>query len=114
MANYHARQAGVSEAVHFQVRDVKDISSKAKYGFIITNPPYGQRLGDKRENALLYKTMAESFKRLPTWSFYIINADPDFEKAFGKKADKNRKFYNGGLLSYYYQYFGPKPEKQES
>jgi len=110
MANYHARQAGVSEAVHFQVRDVKDLSSKAKYGFIITNPPYGQRLGDKRENALLYKTMAESFKRLPTWSYYIISGDTEFEKAFGRKADKNRKLYNGGLLSYYYQYFGPKPE----
>ena len=111
MANYHARQAGVSEAVHFQVRDVKDISSKAKYGFIITNPPYGQRLGEKKESALLYQTMGESFKRLPTWSYYIMNSDPEFEKAFGRKADKNRKLYNGGLLSYYYQYFGPKPEK---
>jgi len=110
MANYHARQAGVSEAVHFQVRDVKDLSSKAKYGFIITNPPYGQRLGDKRNNALLYKTMAESFKRLPTWSYYIISGDTEFEKGFGRKADKNRKLYNGGLLSYYYQYFGPKPK----
>lgn len=101
----------MSEAVHLQVRDVKDISSKAKYGFIITNPPYGQRLGEKKENSLLYHTMGESFKRLPTWSYYIINADPEFEKSFGRKADKNRKLYNGGLLSYYYQYFGPKPER---
>lgn len=114
MANYHARQAGVSEVVHLQVRDVKDISSKAKYGFIITNPPYGQRLGDKKENNLLYHVMGESFKRLPTWSYYIINADPEFEKGFGRNADKNRKLYNGGLLSYYYQYFGPKPEKRET
>ena len=70
LANYHAKQAGVSEAVHLQVRDVKDISSKAKYGFIITNPPYGQRLGEKKENSLLYHTMGESFKRLPPVLLY--------------------------------------------
>jgi putative N6-adenine-specific DNA methylase len=110
MANYHARQAGVSDIVHFQVRDMRDISSKAKYGFIITNPPYGQRLGEKKENSLLYRDMGKSFSKLPTWSYYIINADPDFEKHFGRKADKNRKLFNGGLLCYYYQYFGPKPE----
>lgn len=111
MAQYHARKAGVSDIVHFQVRDMKEISSKVKYGFIITNPPYGQRLGEKKENSLLYRQMGESFKGLPTWSFYIINGDPEFEKAFGRKADKNRKLYNGGLLCYYYQYFGPKPER---
>ena len=111
MANYHAKQAGVSDVIHFQVRDVKEISSKAKYGFIITNPPYGQRLGEKKENSRIYQVMGESFKRLPTWSFYIINGDTEFEKAFGRKSDKNRKLYNGGLLCYYYQYFGPKPEK---
>jgi putative N6-adenine-specific DNA methylase len=111
MANYHAKQAGVSDVIHFQVRDVKEISSKAKYGFIITNPPYGQRLGEKKENSRIYQVMGESFKRLPTWSFYIINGDTEFEKAFGRKSDKNRKLYNGGLLCYYYQYFGPKPDK---
>ncbi len=111
MANYHAKQAGVSDIVHLQVRDVKEISSKAKYGFIITNPPYGQRLGEKKENSLLYRDMGQSFKKLPTWSYYIINADPEFEKSFGRKADKNRKLFNGGLLCYYYQYFGPKPER---
>jgi len=109
MANYHARQAGVSDAVHIQVRDVRELSSKAKYGFIITNPPYGQRIGEKKENIQLYREMAKAFKRLPTWSFYIISADPEFEKHFGRKADKNRKLYNGGLLCYYYQFFGPKP-----
>jgi len=111
MANYHARQAGVSDMIHFQVRDVKDISSRAKYGFIVTNPPYGQRLGEKKENHLLYKEMGKSFRKLSTWSYYIINADPEFEKYFGWKADKNRKLFNGGLLCYYYQYFGPKPER---
>lgn len=112
MAQYHARQAGVSDAVHFQVRDMKELSSRAKYGFVITNPPYGERLGAKKENIILYKQMGEHFERLSTWSFYIINADPDFEKNFGKKANKNRKLYNGGLLCYYYQFFGPKPDKK--
>ena len=114
MANYHARQAGVSDMVHIQTRDVKEISSKAKYGFIVTNPPYGQRIGEKKENSRLYQDMGESFKKLSTWSFYVINADPDFEKSFGRKADKNRKLYNGGLLCYYYQFFGPRPPKAES
>ena len=94
----NARQAGVSDAVHFQVRDMKELSSRAKYGFVITNPPYGERLGAKKENIILYKQMGEHYERLSTWSFYIINADPDFEKNFGKKANKNRKLYNGGLL----------------
>ncbi len=113
MAQYHAKQAGVSDAVHFQVRDMNEISSRAKYGFVITNPPYGERLGEKKENSILYQQMGESFKRLPTWSFYVINADTDFERNFGKRANKNRKLYNGGLLCYYYQYFGPKPDKQQ-
>jgi putative N6-adenine-specific DNA methylase len=111
MANYHARQAGASKMVHIQTRDVKELSSKNKYGFIITNPPYGQRIGEKKDNIKLYQEMGESFKSLSTWSFYIINADPDFEKFFGRKADKNRKLYNGGLLCYYYQFFGPKPPR---
>lgn len=111
MANYHARQAGVSDRVHLQTRDVKDLSSKAQYGFIVTNPPYGERIGEKRDNQRLYKQMGESFKRLPNWSFYVINADPEFERYFGRKADKNRKLYNGGLLCYYYQFFGPKPPR---
>lgn len=109
IANYHARQAGVSNIVHIQTRDVRELSSKLKYGFIVTNPPYGQRIGEKKENNMLYKDMGESFNKLSTWSFYVINADPEFEKFFGRKADKNRKLYNGGLLCYYYQFFGPKP-----
>lgn len=113
MAKYHARQAGVSDIIHFQVRDGREISSRAKYGFIVTNPPYGQRLGEKKENRLLYREMGKSFRKLPTWSYYIISADPEFEKHFGRKADKNRKLFNGGLLCYYYQYFGPKPEVRQ-
>ncbi len=114
MANYHARQAGVDKVVHFQVRDVREISSRYKYGFIVTNPPYGQRIGEKKENNRLYQDMGKAFRKLDTWSFYIINADQEFEKYFGRKADKNRKLYNGGMLCYYYQFFGPKPPKQKN
>jgi len=113
IAHYHARQAGVSDMVHFQTRDVRDLSSKQRYGFIVTNPPYGERLGEKKENARLYQAMGESFRKLDTWSYYVINADPEFERYFGKKADKNRKLYNGGILCYYYQYFGPRPDFRE-
>lgn len=113
MSQYHAKQAGVSDAVHFQVRDMNEISSRAKYGFVITNPPYGERIGQKKDNSILYEQMGKSFKRLPTWSFYVLNADPDFEKNYGQKATKNRKLYNGGILCYYYQYFGPKPPRAQ-
>lgn len=109
MASYHAKQAGVADSVHLQTRDIRDLSSKVKYGFIVTNPPYGERIGEKKDNARLYRAMGESFRQLDTWSYYIINADPEFERHFGRKADKNRKLYNGGMLCYYYQYFGPKP-----
>lgn len=111
IAQYHARQAGVQDSIHLQVRDVAELSSKAKFGFIVTNPPYGERIGEKNENIRLYKTMREVFKKLDTWSFYILTADPQFEKYFGRKADKNRKLFNGGLLCYYYQFFGPKPDR---
>lgn len=110
IAHYHAKQAGVADMVHLQTREVKDLSSKQRYGFIVTNPPYGERLGEKKENTRLYSTMGASFRSLDTWSYYIINADPEFERFFGKKADKNRKLYNGGILCYYYQYFGPRPD----
>lgn len=109
ISQYHAKQAGVSSCLHLQTRDVKELSSKLKYGFIVTNPPYGERIGEKKENAQLYKSMGESFKRLDTWSYYAINADTEFEKHFGREADMNRKLYNGGILCYYYQFFGPKP-----
>jgi putative N6-adenine-specific DNA methylase len=111
IAQYHARQAGVQDSIHLQVRDVADLSSRAKYGFIVTNPPYGERIGDRNENIRLYRTMSEVFKRLDTWSFYILSADTHFERCFGRKAEKNRKLFNGGLLCYYYQYFGPKPNR---
>jgi len=110
---FHAKEAGVDEMLHFQVRDMKQTSSRFEYGIIVTNPPYGERLGNKNENLQMYRDMNKTFKtNLGTWSYYIISSDIDFERHFGKKADKKRKLYNGGIMCYLYQYYGPKPPKR--
>ncbi len=111
LARYHAEEAGVDSYIHLQRMDMQDISSRHKYGCIITNPPYGERLGEMKEVEQLYRRMGQKFKSFDTWSYYIIASHPDFEKIFGRKADKKRKLYNGRLLCNYYQYFGPKPPK---
>lgn len=110
-ARENAKKAGVEECIAFQKADVRDFSSKKKHGFIITNPPYGERLGELKEVEELYKDMGETFEKLAYWSYFVITSHTGFEKFFGKKSDKNRKLYNGRLLCYYYQYFGLEPEK---
>lgn len=109
IARNNAKKAGVDKYIHFQQRDVRDLSYKDKYGFIITNPPYGERLEDIKSVELLYKDMGKAFSTLDTWSFYILTAHEGFEKLFGRKADRKRKLYNGMLKTDLYQYFGPKP-----
>lgn len=111
LARYHAKQAGVDSAVHLQRMDMADISSRFKYGFIICNPPYGERLGEMKEVERLYQRMGQTFKKLDTWSFYILTSHPQFEKLFGRSADKKRKLYNGRILCNYFQFFGPPPPK---
>ena len=111
IARRNAREAGVDHLIHFQERDVKDLSHPKKYGFIITNPPYGERLEDKKDLPALYKTFGESFKNLDSWSAYMITSYEDAERYFGRKADRNRKIYNGMLKTYFYQFLGPKPPK---
>ena len=107
---FHAREAEVDHVIHFQVRPMQQASSRFQYGVVVTNPPYGERMGDKARNAALYKEMSNTFhKNLETWSFYVITSDLSFEQQFGRKADKKRKLYNGGILCYLYQYYGPKP-----
>ncbi|MCT8976056.1 class I SAM-dependent RNA methyltransferase [Clostridium sp. CX1] len=108
----NAKKAGVDEYISFQKMPMQDFSSKKRYGFIITNPPYGERLGEVKQVEALYKDMGEVFGRLKDWSYFVITAHPEFQKHFGKDADKNRKLYNGRLKCYYYQYLGPKPEKK--
>lgn len=108
----NARAAGVGEQIHFQQRSVAELSNPKKYGFIITNPPYGERLEEQEELPDLYRMIGRSFDKLDTWSKYIITSYADAEKYLGKKATKNRKIYNGMIKAYYYQYLGPKPPRQ--
>jgi putative N6-adenine-specific DNA methylase len=107
MAN--ARAAGVDKHIHFQARDVKDLRNPKHYGFIVTNPPYGERLEEKEALPELYRTIGESYRSLEDWSMYLITSYEDAEKYIGRKADKNRKIYNGMIKSYFYQFMGPKP-----
>ena len=111
LANFHAEKAGVDDCVSFKQMNVANFASKDEYGFIITNPPYGERLGEEREVIRLYTSMGEAFAKLPSWSYGILTSYVNFEKVFGKKSDKKRKLFNGQLLCHYYQYNGPKPPK---
>ncbi|WP_251208850.1 THUMP domain-containing class I SAM-dependent RNA methyltransferase [Acetatifactor aquisgranensis] len=111
IARENAKRAGVEKLIHFQRRDVARLSHPKKYGFIITNPPYGERLHDKEEMPALYRTIGERFRLLDTWSMYLISAYGNAEQDIGRKADKNRKIYNGMMKAYYYQFLGPKPPR---
>lgn len=114
IAKENAKLANVSQYIDFEVQDVKDLKINDEYGFLITNPPYGERLEDKESVKALYKEMGKVFKKLNTWSYYIITSHEKFEYEFGKKSDRNRKLYNGMLKAYYYQYMGPKPPKNNN
>ncbi|HIV24041.1 MAG TPA: class I SAM-dependent RNA methyltransferase [Candidatus Merdiplasma excrementigallinarum] len=111
-ARENARRAGVGEKIHFQQRPVAQLSHPKPYGFIITNPPYGERIEDKKDLPELYGQMGEAFRRLATWSEYVITSYEQAEKYIGRKADKNRKIYNGMLKTYYYQFQGPRPPRR--
>lgn len=111
IARINAKKAGVDNYIHFQERALSDLNSNKKYGFIITNPPYGERLEEKSELPALYKEIGRVFAKLDTWSYFIISAYEDAQKYIGRQADKNRKIYNGMMKTYYYQYMGPKPPK---
>ena len=112
VARENAQVAGVDHMIHFQQRAVKDLSHPKKYGFVITNPPYGERLNEKETLPVLYREFGESFKKLDSWSAYMITSYEDAERYFGRKADKNRKIYNGMIKTYYYQFLGPKPPRK--
>lgn len=111
-ARQNAENAGVSHMIHFQQRAVKDLSHPKKYGFIITNPPYGERMEEKESLPRLYREFGDSFRRLDSWSAYMITSYEEAERYFGRKADRNRKIYNGMLRTYFYQFSGPKPPRQ--
>ena len=108
-ARANAKSAGVEELIHFQTRPVSQLSHPKKYGFIVTNPPYGERIEEKKNLPELYRTFGERFAALDSWSAYVITAYEDMERHFGRKAAKNRKIYNGMMKTYFYQFPGPKP-----
>lgn len=112
-ARRNAENAGVAHLIHFQQREVKDLNHPKKYGFIITNPPYGERLEEKSALPQIYREFGEAFRRLDSWSAYMITSYDDAERYFGRKAEKNRKIYNGMIRTYFYQFPGPKPPRQK-
>lgn len=111
-ARENAKLAGVSDKIHFQSRPVSELRSSKKYGFIITNPPYGERMEEKETLQELYREMGKVFRELDCWSFYMITSYEEAERQFGRKADKNRKIYNGMIKTYFYQFMGPKPPRK--
>ena len=112
-ARENARLAEVDHMIHFQQRDVKDLRHPKKYGFLITNPPYGERLEEKAMLPQLYHEIGEAYRRLDDWSMYLITSYEQAERDIGRKADKNRKIYNGMLKTYFYQFMGPRPPKRK-
>lgn len=112
-ARENAREAGVEHLIHFQARPVSELRHPKKYGFLIANPPYGERLEEKETLPRLYREIGEAYGRLDSWSMYLITAYEDAERYIGRKADKNRKIYNGMLKTYFYQYQGPRPPRRQ-
>lgn len=112
IARANAGLAGVDKLIHFQKRPVEQLSHPKKYGFIITNPPYGERIEEKKNLPALYSMIGERFRALDDWSMYLITAYDQAERDIGRKADRNRKIYNGMMKTYFYQYMGPKPPRR--
>ena len=111
-ARENAKRAGVDSLIHFQQREVAQLHHPKKYGFIITNPPYGERLEEKADLPALYTQIGQAYAGLDSWSLYMITSYEDAERYIGRKADKNRKIYNGMIRTYFYQFMGPKPPKR--
>lgn len=111
IARENAEIAGVADYIEFNYGDATEFTSKEEYGFIVTNPPYGERLEDADTVKMLYKQLGYTFRKLKNWSYYLITSYEDFENEFGEQASKRRKLYNGMLKSNLYQYIGPRPPK---
>ncbi|MBS3995696.1 MAG: class I SAM-dependent RNA methyltransferase [Alkaliphilus sp.] len=112
IAKENAYRAGVDDCISFVAQDIEKLRSDSQYGYIICNPPYGERLGEKEEVEKLYKRMGQIFKKLETWSVYVITSHEEFEQIYGKRSSKKRKLYNGRIKVDYYQFFGPKPPNE--
>lgn len=112
IAEKNAFEAGLADLIRWKQMQVKDLTIKEKNGYLVGNPPYGQRLKDEKEVFQIYHDLGQVMNNHPTWSVYILTAFEQFEKAYGKKATKKRKLFNGFIQTNYYQYFGQK-EKGE-
>lgn len=111
-ARDNAEMIGVKEDIQFFMKDMRKVDLEDDYGVVITNPPYGERMGELKEVEKLYKDFNKKFKLLKTWSIYLITSYENYEKLVGKKADRKRKLYNGRIKTCYYQYYGPRPPKK--
>lgn len=113
IARDNAKRAEVDHLIHFQKRSIQELRHPKKYGFLITNPPYGERMEDKKDLPKLYEQIGEAYRNLDAWSLYIITGYEDTERYVGRNADKKRKIYNGMLKTNFYQFMGPKPPKRK-
>lgn len=113
LAKNNSMEAGFADVIHFKQMQVTDLRSKLEYGYIVGNPPYGERIGEKAEVDDMYRKMGETFREhLPTWSVYMLTSNENFEALYGKQASKKRKLYNGNLKTDFYQFFGPRPPRR--
>ena len=113
-ARFHAERAGVAEHIRFAVADMRDFASAERFGILMSNPPYGERLCRDDDLFALYRDFSAMYRRLPDWSCYFLTSFRGAERAFGRRADKNRKLYNANLECYFYSYLGKKPPRQSS
>lgn len=108
----NALEAGLGDLVKFKQMQVRDFTSELEFGIIVGNPPYGERLGERKEVEKMYQEMGRAFEKLDTWSVYMLTSHENFEQCYGKQATKKRKLFNGFIRTDYYQFFGPRPPRK--
>lgn len=111
IAKENAVEAGLADVITFKQMRLQDLKTDKVNGVLISNPPYGERLLDDKAVDILYNEMGQSFAPLKTWSQFILTSDENFEKKFGRKADKKRKLYNGTLKVDLYQFYGERVKR---
>lgn len=112
IAKYHAKRAGVAEHIRFSVADARKFTSSTSHGVLLSNPPYGERLSEEKEVRSLMRDLGKTFRSLPDWNAYILTSLPEFERHFGKSADKKKKLFNANLVCGFYSYFGKSPKEK--
>ena len=113
LANEHAVRAGVKEYIHFETQDMRKIKSRFAHGIMVANPPYGERLSGGNELIQLYRDFGKMFASLNEWCCYVVTTVINFEKYFGRKADKTRKLYNSELECRLYSFLGAPPKRKD-